>query len=716
MLIKFFKNGQGGGARPVGYLVAREVLAYDDNRDVLRGDNGKAVMITRDPLPEVLRGNADTTRALIDASPHQWSYRAGVIAFTQEDAPSQLQQREVMDAFEALAFAGLDADQRDILWVRHSHEHRVELHFCTPRIELESGKSFNIAPPGYQKSFDALRDCLNKERGWADPQDPERARDVVSIIEQSRRGEAREIIHDWVLDKITDGTIQDRASMVAALRGAGFELPRAGKEYLTVLDPETQDRFRLKGHIFHETWTRQAELKRAAGREPERNHDTGGTVESRDIAGRGRIEPRRICSDERGAGTRGDNSSAEPSSEPFKSRASTGTRRLDQFELGELQARLAEFVEQRAAYNRARYCQIASRQQSRDPDHQHGDQIPVERDPAQDAIRALGHGNIGSDLDRDVLRQQLGVGELVYSPSFEQSSEPSRLVESDRLDLASDAKWHGADLGRKQTEVQRMHCGQQAGAVLDSDRQAIEPKGFEHELTTAQGQTRIPLAPSIEAVRPETILQRAALPVEPTGHTASHDQPHAASPVEPARQHPSHHRQPNASTESDWAIQHSIPHLKGQNHDPTNQTNAGHANTDMLGARVARLRGQVDDSLRNLGSAIQSAGATLDTDAERQAGYFEQLRQRASRFATSLDGHARAAGGFIRQLGARAAGAWRNWREPHPSRSLTPTAARSIAPPLQSDRSIERIAVAPEREASKQPEYSPPSRGPNPAR
>jgi len=57
-------------------------------------------------LPEVLRGNPDRTEALIDASRHQWTYRAGVISFAAEDAPTEEQQAEVMDHFERLAFAG----------------------------------------------------------------------------------------------------------------------------------------------------------------------------------------------------------------------------------------------------------------------------------------------------------------------------------------------------------------------------------------------------------------------------------------------------------------------------------------------------------------------------------------------------------------------------------------------------------------------------------
>ena len=92
MLIKFFLNGKGAGAGPVGYLIAREVLAYDANRDLVRDADGQPLTVLRDPLPEVLRGDPSRTEALIDASRHQWTYRAGVISFAAEDAPSEAQQ------------------------------------------------------------------------------------------------------------------------------------------------------------------------------------------------------------------------------------------------------------------------------------------------------------------------------------------------------------------------------------------------------------------------------------------------------------------------------------------------------------------------------------------------------------------------------------------------------------------------------------------------
>jgi hypothetical protein len=268
MLIKFFPNGKGGGAGPVEYLTARTVLAYDDNRDLIRDASGQPITVTREPLPEVMRGDPQGMIELIDACPHKWTYRAGVVSFAREDAPTEDQQQEVIDRFEEIAFAGLDADRYACLWVRHTHEDRVELHFCTPRMELHSGRSLNIAPPGYERAFDSLRDLMNKTHGWADPMNVERAAEVKPVSEAPDRAAGRDGLHTWIGDQISMGLIEDRTGMVAALTDAGFEVPRAGKNYLTVKDPETEERFRLKGEIFHEDWKAEA----MAEREAERGH------------------------------------------------------------------------------------------------------------------------------------------------------------------------------------------------------------------------------------------------------------------------------------------------------------------------------------------------------------------------------------------------------------------------------------------------------------
>ena len=103
---------------------------------------------------------------------------------------SEAKQQEAMDAFERLAFAGMDPEQYDITWVRHQHTEggRVELHFVTPRMELTTGKALNIAPPGWERSYAPLRDALNWSHGWARPDDPDRATELHRTPERAHEG------------------------------------------------------------------------------------------------------------------------------------------------------------------------------------------------------------------------------------------------------------------------------------------------------------------------------------------------------------------------------------------------------------------------------------------------------------------------------------------------------------------------------------------------
>src|SRR5690606_8226843 len=140
----------------VDYLLAEEVAAYDEERNRIPG-----VIERRDLLPEVLRGDAEQTVALIDGIRRKWRYTSGVLAFAAEDRPADDDLDLVMDSFEAAAFAGLEADQYSCLWVRHSHKGNTELHYVIPRTELYSGAAFNPAPPRSESYFNAFRDYWN---------------------------------------------------------------------------------------------------------------------------------------------------------------------------------------------------------------------------------------------------------------------------------------------------------------------------------------------------------------------------------------------------------------------------------------------------------------------------------------------------------------------------------------------------------------------------
>ncbi|MCG7493061.1 relaxase/mobilization nuclease domain-containing protein [Thalassobius sp. Cn5-15] len=125
--------------------------------------------VKRQVLPEVIAGDPNLTCHLIDSNTRKWRYTSGVVAFHVDDDPYDNQQAAVMQDFEKAAFAGLEGDQANILWVRHQHMGNVELHFLIPRVELYGNRSFNPAPPGSEPYFNALRDYWNAREDWVSP-------------------------------------------------------------------------------------------------------------------------------------------------------------------------------------------------------------------------------------------------------------------------------------------------------------------------------------------------------------------------------------------------------------------------------------------------------------------------------------------------------------------------------------------------------------------
>ena len=79
-------------------------------------------------------------------------------------------------------------------------------------------------------------------------------------------GPEGDLIRDYLLQRVEHGTTCNRQDVVAALREAGLELPRQGEDYITALDPETGERWRLRGGLYALDFQRER-LDRAAAEE-----------------------------------------------------------------------------------------------------------------------------------------------------------------------------------------------------------------------------------------------------------------------------------------------------------------------------------------------------------------------------------------------------------------------------------------------------------------
>jgi hypothetical protein len=250
VIVGFSKHSRGSGNAPVEYLT--------------RAQNADGTL--RKPFPTVLEGDAKLVQRLIDALPFKHRYTSGVLSFAPGEIIPPAMERDIMECFERVAFAGLQADQYAILWVRHEHAGHHELHFLTPRVELATGRSMNISPPGRasRELFDTFRSMINARYGLADPDDPRRARDVslpnyIARLKAdgTRKGKAlqddiREAITQQVKREVAAGRITDRNGVARYLEAQGFIINRQGENYISVIDSPGSRPIRLKGIMYTE--------------------------------------------------------------------------------------------------------------------------------------------------------------------------------------------------------------------------------------------------------------------------------------------------------------------------------------------------------------------------------------------------------------------------------------------------------------------------------
>lgn len=271
--MKVFRHGMGRGASVINYVTDATVPKRQHSP------------------PEVLRGDPQQVKLLIDTTSRTWKYTSGVLSWAPEDKVTPKQERELMDSFEKHAFAGMEPDQYSILWVRHSHAGHHEMHFVIPRTELRSDKALNPCPPGWDKQYNPLCELWNRRNSWARPDEAKRARLVSPgvTIESYRSGTAAEIrkaVTDAILQGVDGGVISNRKDMVSALEGIGFLVPRKGKDYITIEIPSDNStkkkpqRVRLKGALYAESWN-VAEQRLGLG---EQTQSPNGRANARDAA------------------------------------------------------------------------------------------------------------------------------------------------------------------------------------------------------------------------------------------------------------------------------------------------------------------------------------------------------------------------------------------------------------------------------------------------
>ena len=259
MRISFLNHSTGSGEKAITYILAKK-----DHKGVIRA------------RVEVLRGNPAEVARLIDSLSTVHRYTSGLTGWHLDDRPTPEEIDAYLDEFERVAFAGLNPAQFTYTAVLHEEpDGSVHIHTIAPRVELQSGKSMNIAPPGWEQSFDPLRDKWNYSKGWARPDDPERARLAIppkttgkSLAWKEGR-DSRQQIADWLAAQIQAGLVNNRDDVLEQLASLG-EITRAGMDYISVKPKGADKAIRLKGSLFGDDFNATAfrEAAKASGIRP----------------------------------------------------------------------------------------------------------------------------------------------------------------------------------------------------------------------------------------------------------------------------------------------------------------------------------------------------------------------------------------------------------------------------------------------------------------
>jgi hypothetical protein len=250
--IKFLRHGAGSPHSAIQYL-----LRLRDHKNVPRTQI------------KVLRGDPQQFSAIAASLPFALRYTSGVVAWSRDDNPSDAEIDAVLDDYLRLALGGLDPNRHSWCAVLHRDQDGAShVHVLHARVDLETGLSLNVAPPNHLAAFDNLRDFYNYSRGWDRPDDPTRARLVQpshpleaqqlrymwASGEPTTRSAAKAKITDYLLQRIVEGSVKDRADMVLALAEIGT-VKRQGKDYISLAVQGFEQHIRLKGLLFHDEFS-----------------------------------------------------------------------------------------------------------------------------------------------------------------------------------------------------------------------------------------------------------------------------------------------------------------------------------------------------------------------------------------------------------------------------------------------------------------------------
>ncbi|NLN58979.1 MAG: hypothetical protein GX151_13915 [Gammaproteobacteria bacterium] len=281
MHIKFTKHGKGCPRKAVGYLLAEKDAKGDLRPDI-----------------QTLRGDAKTFVSIVESLNFDYRYSSAVIAWSKEDNPTDAQIQETLDQFEKHAFADLDPTRYHMNAVLHvAQDGSKHVHVLIPRVDLGTGKSLNIAPPGHEKYFDKLRDYLNEKHCWSKPDDlailkadvqlphhthSQRLAAIEINFSGKTKPEKKELLNKIVAQRINAGVIQDRTDVVQTLAEYGI-ITRNAKDTISVKLPGDKTAIKMEGEFYKDGFNVTAYAENRARAEADQSASRANEVDAKRV-------------------------------------------------------------------------------------------------------------------------------------------------------------------------------------------------------------------------------------------------------------------------------------------------------------------------------------------------------------------------------------------------------------------------------------------------
>ncbi|HCH4520658.1 TPA: relaxase/mobilization nuclease domain-containing protein, partial [Vibrio parahaemolyticus] len=223
MLVKFFKPTESKGA--TGAL------------DYLLNPDG------RETAPELMWGDPDITRQLLLASSFKNQYTAGCLSFAKEESDiSKDVQEDLIQSFEKTLLAGLEPNQYDILWIKHTDKDgRLELNFHVLNTELQTGKRLQPYLHQFDRNrIDTWKSLQNDLYELADPNAPERSRTLqLGNMKAVKPNNVKVAIHNHLEEMWMNGEINNRNEIINELNKIdGLEISRITPSAISIKVPD----------------------------------------------------------------------------------------------------------------------------------------------------------------------------------------------------------------------------------------------------------------------------------------------------------------------------------------------------------------------------------------------------------------------------------------------------------------------------------------------